>query len=419
MIRFALFGAGRAGAIHARNIARHPRAELVCICDVDRPAADPFGQGARRPARSPTRRRSGPRTRSTPVLIASSTNTHVDLLREALGAGKPTYCEKPIDFDLARVRAVRHRSGRDRRPRRGRVPAPRPPRVPGDPRGGSGKEKSGRSKSSTSSRATTGRPRPSTSRSPGGSSATRPSTTSTSSPGWSANGRPRSTPRARVSSSRGSARRATSTPRWCSSGWPSGALCHIDNGRRAVYGFDERVEVFGERGMLQSLPPSVSNVARFGAAGIRHERYPDLYGEESFAGLLDSFVTALESGQPARAFPRRGPPGPAHRGGRRRIAPPQPPGCDRVLTLRRHRPPPAAAHGRCRPGTPAARGRTSRGSGFPPGSRRGGSARPSCRRRGERSGCARSTGEGPARRRSGPRSRARRSRAGQAPTGSK
>ena len=79
---------------------------------------------------------------------------------------------------------------------------------------------------------------------------------------------------------------------------PSGTLCHIDNGRRAVYGFDERVEVFGERGMLQSEPPSLSRVARFGAAGIRRERYPDLYGEESFAGLLDAFVTALESGQP-------------------------------------------------------------------------------------------------------------------------
>ena len=29
-----------------------------------------------------------------------------------------------------------------------------------------------------------------------------------------------------------------------------------------------------------------------------HYRYPELYGEESFAGLLDSFVFALRSGQP-------------------------------------------------------------------------------------------------------------------------
>ena len=31
MIRFALFGASRAGRTHARNIARHPRTELAIV----------------------------------------------------------------------------------------------------------------------------------------------------------------------------------------------------------------------------------------------------------------------------------------------------------------------------------------------------------------------------------------------------
>ena len=79
---------------------------------------------------------------------------------------------------------------------------------------------------------------------------------------------------------------------------PSGALCHIENGRRAVYGFDERIEVFGAKGMLKSRPPALSSVDRFAASGIRSERYPDLYGEASFAGLLDSFVTDLAAGRP-------------------------------------------------------------------------------------------------------------------------
>ena len=80
---------------------------------------------------------------------------------------------------------------------------------------------------------------------------------------------------------------------------PSGALCHIENGRRAVYGFDERVEVFGEKGMLQVAPPDPLIRGPFrGVRASEHERYPDLYGEESFAGLLDSFVAALESGEP-------------------------------------------------------------------------------------------------------------------------
>jgi myo-inositol 2-dehydrogenase/D-chiro-inositol 1-dehydrogenase len=32
----------------------------------------------------------------------------------------------------------------------------------------------------------------------------------------------------------------------------SGALCHINNSRQAVYGFDQRIEVFGSKGMLQT-----------------------------------------------------------------------------------------------------------------------------------------------------------------------
>ena len=79
---------------------------------------------------------------------------------------------------------------------------------------------------------------------------------------------------------------------------PSGALCHIENGRRACYGFDERIEVFGAKGMLKSRPPVLSPVDRYAASGIRSERYPDLYGEESFAGLLNSFVNAVDGGQP-------------------------------------------------------------------------------------------------------------------------
>ena len=40
---------------------------------------------------------------------------------------------------------------------------------------------------------------------------------------------------------------------------PGGALCHIQNSRRAVYGLDERIEVFGERGM-QTSPARTSRL---------------------------------------------------------------------------------------------------------------------------------------------------------------
>ena len=38
MLRIGLFGAGRIGRMHAKNLAAHDRVELVGIYDVDRPA---------------------------------------------------------------------------------------------------------------------------------------------------------------------------------------------------------------------------------------------------------------------------------------------------------------------------------------------------------------------------------------------
>ncbi len=38
------------------------------------------------------------------VVIASSTNTHADLIQRAAAAGKAIFCEKPVDLDLERAR---------------------------------------------------------------------------------------------------------------------------------------------------------------------------------------------------------------------------------------------------------------------------------------------------------------------------
>ena len=102
-MRFALFGAGRAGTIHARNIAAHPRAELAYIFDVDQAAAQQLvdARGGQVP-RDPLQIWEADDVDA--VLIASSTDTHVDLLRQAMRAGKPAYCEKPIDLDIEKVR---------------------------------------------------------------------------------------------------------------------------------------------------------------------------------------------------------------------------------------------------------------------------------------------------------------------------
>jgi hypothetical protein len=59
MISFCQFGAGRIGAIHAKNLAGHAGARLWIVVDPDRAAADrlagPMEQARRRSATKPTR----------------------------------------------------------------------------------------------------------------------------------------------------------------------------------------------------------------------------------------------------------------------------------------------------------------------------------------------------------------------------
>ncbi len=77
----------------------------------------------------------------------------------------------------------------------------------------------------------------------------------------------------------------------------SGALAHIDNARRAVYGYDDRLEVFGTAGMIESGRVRRGNVVRThggmmcmdGLPQNSYERY-----RESYAAALDAFVAQLE-----------------------------------------------------------------------------------------------------------------------------
>jgi len=108
MVRIAVLGCGRIGQMHAANIARHPRASLAMVYDIDGAAAEAVAEreGARAMA-------SAEEVLASPdadaVLIASATPTHADYIEKAVEAGKPALCEKPIDLTLARVEACRAR----------------------------------------------------------------------------------------------------------------------------------------------------------------------------------------------------------------------------------------------------------------------------------------------------------------------
>jgi myo-inositol 2-dehydrogenase/D-chiro-inositol 1-dehydrogenase len=103
MLEVALFGAGRMGQIHAGNLARQSSVRLKYVVDVDaRAAGELASRYGARVADTPTAL--GDRNVGA-VAIASSTDTHADLILRAAEAGKAIFCEKPVDLSLDRARA--------------------------------------------------------------------------------------------------------------------------------------------------------------------------------------------------------------------------------------------------------------------------------------------------------------------------
>lgn len=104
-MKVALFGAGRIGKVHAASITMDPRSELVAVTDVMTDAAEALAREHGIEARAADAILSDASVDA--ILIASSTNTHADLIEAGVAAGKAIFCEKPIDLDLARALQIR------------------------------------------------------------------------------------------------------------------------------------------------------------------------------------------------------------------------------------------------------------------------------------------------------------------------
>jgi myo-inositol 2-dehydrogenase/D-chiro-inositol 1-dehydrogenase len=100
----ALVGAGRIGKIHAANIAAHPRLRLACVVDAHAPSAEALAAEHGASVAALAQAIEDPSIAG--VVIASSTDTHLDYSLAAACAGKAVFCEKPLDQDLARARAA-------------------------------------------------------------------------------------------------------------------------------------------------------------------------------------------------------------------------------------------------------------------------------------------------------------------------
>lgn len=302
MIRFAVLGCGRIGTMHAHNLAKAPGAGLSTIFDPVTAATAPLQERYNcRVAESPEDALKDVDA----VLIATSTATHADLIELAARAGKAILCEKPIDLDLGRVRACRDaikgfdvpiQIGFNRRFDPG-FRAARDARDSGE---------IGRLEQVVI-----------TSRDPG------------------------MAPRAYMATSGGIFRDMTihdfDLARFMLGDEPvevfatgsalvdptigpefgdvdsvmivmrtaDGKLCHINNSRRASYGYDQRVELHGSEGMVRTENRKPHELQRFGAraTGVSEpylnffiERYAEAYDAE-----IAAFVASVRDGTPVQS----------------------------------------------------------------------------------------------------------------------
>ncbi|MFT4008632.1 MAG: inositol 2-dehydrogenase [Nocardioidaceae bacterium] len=100
--RIGLVGCGRIGRMHAGLVAREiPGLELAAVADAIPAAAEGVSDTFGAPVRSIEDLLAADDVDA--VAICSSTDTHADLVVAAAEAGKAVFCEKPVSLDLGQV----------------------------------------------------------------------------------------------------------------------------------------------------------------------------------------------------------------------------------------------------------------------------------------------------------------------------
>ncbi len=109
MVNVGIIGAGRIGQVHARSILTGvPNAKILAIADpYMSDAAAVWAKDAGIEGIYKDYRKIIEDPRIDAVLICSSTDTHARLSLEAIAAGKHVFCEKPIDQKLDRIGEVK------------------------------------------------------------------------------------------------------------------------------------------------------------------------------------------------------------------------------------------------------------------------------------------------------------------------
>lgn len=103
MIGIAVFGAGRIGRIHTSNLHLHADAQVLHVVDVVAESATELADSCGAKVSTVEQALADPNVGA--VIIASSTDTHADLVTASARAGKAIFCEKPLDLDIETARA--------------------------------------------------------------------------------------------------------------------------------------------------------------------------------------------------------------------------------------------------------------------------------------------------------------------------
>jgi myo-inositol 2-dehydrogenase/D-chiro-inositol 1-dehydrogenase len=305
MLDFCLVGGGFIGPLHAANIAAHPGARLRWVVDLDpaigRALADRYG------ARSTTDLGAALGDEAVgAVMICTPPRTHAAIIERAARAGKAVFCEKPIDLDMGRVEAC----GEVVRVNRTAFFVGFNRRF--DP--------SHRALYDAIRAGEIGRPEMLvvTSRDP---EISPPDYVAAMPYGifydtmihdfdmvrWLLADEPVeifARTACMLSETENPHRDPDTAMVMLRMG--SGALVHVNSSFRAVYGYDQRIEAFGEKGMLISRNRQPTTVERYDAGGIRQDPLLRFFIEryaESYARELDDFVRAVaEARAPAIGF---------------------------------------------------------------------------------------------------------------------
>jgi len=102
MIKFGILGCGRIGQVHAETLMRLENARLVAVSDAVPAAAQALAEKTAATVQTTDGIIANPDIDA--IVIGTPTDTHFDIIHAAAKAGKAIFCEKPVDMSAARIR---------------------------------------------------------------------------------------------------------------------------------------------------------------------------------------------------------------------------------------------------------------------------------------------------------------------------